>query len=224
MSSRSVRAAVGQWVMHWPHRAHFAASMDRPSFTPTERCPAEPEKSPFSDVSADSPYADAIRWAAERGIAAGKTASTFDPSGTCTRGQAVTFLWRAAGKPTADSGAAFSGVAADAYCAQAVRWAAEQGVVTGYADGSFHPNATVTREQMAAILFRFAKARGMDTTQGGMAVREFEDFGQVSVYAGEAMAWAVNAGILQSRNNRLLPQAPCTRGQTVTLLCRLLKG
>ena len=186
--------------------------------------PAEPEKSPFSDVSADSPYADAIRWAAERGIAAGKTASTFDPSGTCTRGQAVTFLWRAAGKPTADSGAAFSGVAADAYCAQAVRWAAEQGVVTGYADGSFHPNATVTREQMAAILFRFAKARGMDTTQGGMAVREFEDFWQVSVYAGEAMAWAVNAGILQSRNNRLLPQAPCTRGQTVTLLCQLLKG
>ena len=186
--------------------------------------PAEPEKSSFSDVSADSPYADAIRWAAERGIAAGKTASTFDPNGTCTWGQAMTFLWRAAGKPTADSGAAFSDVAADAYCADAVRWAAEQGVVTGYADGSFHPNATVTREQMAAILFRFAKARGMDTTQGGMAVREFEDFGQVSVYAGEAMAWAVNAGILQSRNNRLLPQAPCTRGQTVTLLCQLLKG
>ena len=157
--------------------------------------PAEPVKSPFTDVSADSPYAGAIRWAAERGIAAGKTAATFDPSGACTRGQAVTFLWRAAGKPEVSSGAAFSDVAADAYCAQAVRWAASLGIVTGYADGGFRPNATVTREQMAAILFRFAKAQGLDTTQGGMAIREFQDFDQLSPYA---------------------------RGQIVTLLHRLL--
>ena len=184
--------------------------------------PAEPVKSPFTDVSADSPYAGAIRWAAERGIAAGKTAATFDPSGACTRGQAVTFLWRAAGKPGVSSGAVFSDVAADAYCAQAVRWAASLGIVTGYADGNFRPNATVTREQMAAILFRFAKAQGLDTTQGGMAIREFQDFDQLSPYAAEAMTWAVNAGILQGDQNRLLPQSPCARGQIVTLLHRLL--
>ena len=184
--------------------------------------PAEPVKSPFTDVSADSPYAGAIRWAAERGIAAGKTASAFDPSGACTRGQAVTFLWRAAGKPGVSSGAAFSDVAADAYCAQAVRWAASLGIVTGYADGNFRPNATVTREQMAAILFRFAKAQGLDTTQGGMAIREFQDFDQLPPYAAEAMTWAVNAGILQGDQNRLLPQSPCARGQIVTLLHRLL--
>ncbi len=184
--------------------------------------PAEPVKSPFTDVSADSPYAGAIRWAAERGIAAGKTAATFDPSGACTWGQAVTFLWRAAGKPEVSSGAAFSDVAADAYCAQAVRWAASLGIVTGYADGGFRPNATVTREQMAAILFRFAKAQGLDTTQGGMAIREFQDFDQLSPYAAEAMTWAVNAGILKGDQNRLLPQSPCARGQIVTLLHRLL--
>ena len=184
--------------------------------------PAEPAKSPFADVPADSPYADTIRWAAERGIAAGKTAATFDPSGACTRGQAVTFLWRAAGKPEVSSGAVFSDVAADAYCAQAVRWAASLGIVTGYADGGFRPNATVTREQMAAILFRFAKAQGLDTTQGGMAIREFQDFDQLSPYAAEAMTWAVNAGILQGDQNRLLPQSPCARGQIVTLLHRLL--
>ena len=184
--------------------------------------PAEPVKSPFTDVSADSPYAGAIRWAAERGIAAGKTASAFDPSGACTRGQAVTFLWRAAGKPGVSSGAVFSDVAADAYCAQAVRWAASLGIVTGYADGNFRPNATVTREQMAAILFRFAKAQGLDTTQGGMAIREFQDFDQLSPYAAEAMTWAVNAGILKGDQNRLLPQSPCARGQIVTLLHRLL--
>ena len=148
--------------------------------------PAEPAKPAFPDVPADSPYADAIRWAVEQGITTGKTA---------TRGQAVTFLWRAAGKPEVSSGAAFSDVAADAYCAQAVRWAASLGIVTGYADGGFRPNATVTREQMAAILFRFAKAQGLDTTQGGMAIREFQDFDQLSPYA---------------------------RGQIVTLLHRLL--
>ena len=184
--------------------------------------PAEPVKSPFTDVSADSPYAGAIRWAAERGIAAGKTAATFDPSGACTRGQAVTFLWRAAGKPGVSSGAVFADVAEDAYCAEAVRWAASLGIVTGYADGNFRPNATVTREQMAAILFRFAKAQGLDTTQGGMAIREFQDFDQLSPYAAEAMTWAVNAGILQGDQNRLLPQSPCARGQIVTLLHRLL--
>ena len=182
--------------------------------------PAEPVKSPFTDVSADSPYAGAIRWAAERGIAAGKTAATFDPSGACTWGQAVTFLWRAAGKPEVSSGAAFSDVAADAYCAQAVRWAASLGIVTGYADGGFRPNATVTREQMAAILFRFAKAQGLDTTQGGMAIREFQDFDQLSPYAAEAMTWAVNAGILKGDQNRLLPQSPCARGQIMTFLYR----
>ena len=77
---------------------------------------------------------------------------------------------------------------------------------------------------MAAFLFRFAKAQGLDTTQGGMAVREFQDFDQISAYAADAMTWAVNAGILKGDQNRLLPQSPCTRGQIVTLLHRLLEG
>ena len=136
----------------------------------------------------------------------------------------MTFLWRAAGKPAASSAVTFSDVTDDAYCAEAVRWAASLGIVTGYGGGSFRPGTTVTREQMAAFLFRFAKAQGMDTTQGGMAVREFQDFDQISAYAADAMTWAVNAGILKGDQNRLLPQSPCTRGQIVTLLHRLLEG
>ena len=178
----------------------------------------------FVDVPAGSYCSDAVLWAVKEGITLGTDAEHFSPAAPCTRGQAVTFLWRAAGKPAASSAVTFSDVADDAYCTEAVRWAASLGIVTGYGDGSFRPGTTVTREQMAAFLFRFAKAQGLDTTQGGMAVREFQDFDQISAYAADAMTWAVNAGILKGDQNRLLPQSPCTRGQIVTLLHRLLEG
>ena len=178
----------------------------------------------FYDVPNDSYCYDAVKWAAENGITNGIRKDFFGPNVPCTRGQAVTFLWRAAGKPAADSAAGFHDVSPDAYCAEAIRWAVPLGIVTGYGDGSFRPDNTVTREQMAAFLYRFAKAQGMDTTQGGMAVREFDDFSQLSAYAGEAVAWAVNAGILKGDHNRLMPQAPCTRGQIVTFLWRLYQG
>ena len=178
----------------------------------------------FVDVPAGSYCSDAVLWAVKQGITLGTDAEHFSPAAPCTRGQAVTFLWRAAGKPAASSAVTFSDVTDDAYCAEAVRWAASLGIVTGYGGGSFRPGTTVTREQMAAFLFRFAKAQGMDTTQGGMAVREFQDFDQISAYAADAMTWAVNAGILKGDQNRLLPQSPCTRGQIVTLLHRLLEG
>ena len=79
----------------------------------------------------------------------------------------------------------------------------------------------MTREQAATMLWRFAKAQGFDTTQGGMAIREFDDYDSLSEYAREAMAWAVNAGILKGSGNRLMPAADCTRAQLVTLLYRL---
>ncbi len=177
----------------------------------------------FVDVPADSYYADAVLWAVKQGITLGTDAEHFSPAAPCTRGQAVTFLWRAAGEPAAaGSAVTFSDVAADAYCAEAVRWAAERGIVTGYGDGSFRPDVTVTREQMAAFLYRFAKDQEMDTTQGGMAIREFEDLDQLSPYAIEAMTWAVDVGILKGDQGRLMPQDPCTRSQIVTLLFRLL--
>ena len=164
--------------------------------------------------------AGAIRWAAERGIAAGKTAATFDPSGACTRGQAVTFLWRAAGKPEVSSGAAFSDVAADAYCAQAVRWAASLGIVTGYADGNFRPNATVTREQMAAILYRYAQYKGYDVTASG-DLSGYTDAGAIRPYAEAAMAWANGAGLITGVSDTTLqPRGNSTRAQVATILMR----
>lgn len=117
----------------------------------------------------------------------------------------------------------FVDVPTGAYYYDAVLWAAEGGIVTGTDAVHFSPDASCTRAQMVTMLYRFAKAQGMDTTRGGMAIREFDDFDAVPTYALEAMDWAVNAGVLKGdNNNRLLPQDNCTRAQIVTMLYRAL--
>ena len=176
----------------------------------------------FADVSAGDYYYDAVLWAVRLGITTGTDDAHFSPNADCARGQLVTFLWRAAGKPKAEQTALFSDVGADAYYAEAVRWAAALGIVTGYDDGRFGAGDPITRQQMAVMLYRFAKALGMETAQSGAGAQGFDDFEQVSAYAEEAITWAVNAAILRGADNRLLPQAPCTRAQMVTMLNRLL--
>ena len=178
----------------------------------------------FSDVPSGAYYAEAVRWAVEKGVTNGTGDGTFQPNGSCTRAQLAAFLWRLAGEPESTQDPTFTDVSADAWCAKALRWAAEQGIVTGYADGSFHPDQTVTRIQAVAMLYRYAKAQGMDTTRGGMAVREFDDFAAVPAYALEAAGWAVNAGVLRGAGNRLMPNDPCTRAQIVTFLYRAMQG
>lgn len=176
----------------------------------------------FVDVPAGAYYYDAVLWAAEGGIVTGTDAVHFSPDAFCTRAQLVTFLWRASGKPVVNYAMNFNDVDSGAYYAEAVRWAASEKIVEGTTAETFAPDAAVTRAQMVTMLYRFAKAQGMDTTQGGMAIREFDDFDAVPAYALEAMDWAVNAGVLKGDNNRLLPQDNCTRAQIVTMLYRAL--
>lgn len=176
----------------------------------------------FADVSADDYYYDAVLWAVRLGITTGTDDAHFSPNADCARGQLVTFLWRVAGKPKAEQTAHFSDVGTDAYYAEAIRWAAALGIVTGYSDGRFGTGDPITRQQMAVMLYRFAKAVGMETAQSGAGAQGFDDFEQVSAYAEEAVTWAVNAAILRGADNRLMPQAPCTRAQIVTMLNRLL--
>ena len=176
----------------------------------------------FVDVPAGAYYYDAVLWAAEGGIVTGTDAVHFSPDASCTRAQLVTFLWRAAGSPAVNYAMNFTDVDSGAYYAEAVRWAASEKVVEGTTAETFAPDAAVTRAQVVTMLYRFAKAQGMDTTQGGMAIREFDDFDAVPAYALEAMDWAVNAGVLKGDNNRLLPQDNCTRAQIVTMLYRAL--
>lgn len=176
----------------------------------------------FVDVPAGAYYYDAVLWAAEGGIVTGTDAVHFSPDASCTRAQIVTFLWRAAGSPVVNYAMDFNDVDGGAYYAEAVRWAASEKIVEGTTAETFAPDAAVTRAQMVTMLYRFAKAQGMDTTQGGMAIREFDDFDAVPAYALEAMDWAVNADVLKGDNNRLLPQDNCTCAQIVTMLYRAL--
>lgn len=176
----------------------------------------------FVDVPAGAYYYDAVLWAAEGGIVTGTDAVHFSPDASCTRAQLVTFLWRAAGSPVVNYAMNFTDVDGGAYYAEAVRWAASEKIIEGTTAETFAPDAAVTRAQVVTMLYRFAKAQGMDTTQGGMAIREFDDFDAVPAYALEAMDWAVNAGVLKGDNNRLLPQDNCTRAQIVTMLYRAL--
>ena len=176
----------------------------------------------FVDVPAGAYYYDAVLWAAEGGIVTGTDAVHFSPDASCTRTQLVAFLWRASGKPVVNYAMNFNDVDSGTYYAEAVRWAASEKVVEGTTAETFAPDAAVTRAQVVTMLYRFAKAQGMDTAQGGMAIREFDDFDAVPAYALEAMDWAVNAGVLKGDNNRLLPQDNCTRAQIMTMLYRAL--
>ena len=175
----------------------------------------------FYDVPNDAYYYEAVKWAQEKGITGGIGNSLFAPNQPCTRSQIVTFLWRVAGFPVVNYLMPFTDVDEGAYYAEAVRWAASEKIVEGTTAVTFAPNATVTRAQVVTMLCRFAKAQGMDTTQGGMTIREFDDFDAAPAYAIEAMDWAVNAGVLKGDNNRLLPQNACTRAQIVTFLWRV---
>ena len=172
------------------------------------------DETPFTDVSADSPYADAILWAAKNGVTQGKTATTFGPSDSCTRGQIVTFLWRAAGSPAAKGNVAVpADVAPGSYCYDAVAWALENGITKGTTDTTFSPDAPCTRGQAVTFLFR---------AQGGSAsgAAPFTDVAANS-YCADAVAWAVANGVTKGTTDTTFsPDAPCTRGQIVTFLYR----
>lgn len=175
----------------------------------------------FTDVTKQDYFYDAVNWAVEKEITSGVSKDVFAPNQDCTRADFVTFLWRAAGKPVVNYAMSFSDVKESSYYAEAVRWAASLGIVTGLSKNTFGAANAVTREQAVTMLWRFARQQGFDTTQGGMAIREYADYDSLSEYAREAMAWAVNTEILKGSNNRLLPDAACTRAQLVTLLYRL---
>lgn len=174
----------------------------------------------FVDVPADAYFYDAVLWAAENGITSGVDENRFAPDWSCTRAQLVTFLWRAAGKPASRRESSMSDVTKGAYYAKAVAWAAENGIIKGYSDGRFGGEDLVTREQMAAILYRFAQ--NADDAQSGRKIQDFSDYADISAYAVPAVQWAADMGIMQGYHNRLMPQAACTRAQIVTMLYRLL--
>ena len=172
------------------------------------------ETSPFVDVPADSYYFDAVKWAQKLGITNGKTDALFGSSDPCTRGQIVTFLWRAAGSPAPKGTAKVpADVLPGSYCYDAVAWAIENGVTNGFADGSFDVNSTCTRGQSVTFLYR---AMGTAPT----TVNGFTDVAAGDFYA-EAVAWAVENGVTNgTTDSTFSPSNGCTRAQIVTFLFR----
>ena len=178
----------------------------------------------FYDVPNGAYYYDAVKWAVDNGITGGVGNSLFAPNQPCTRGQIVTFLWRAAGSPVVNYAMNMTDVAEDAYYGEAVRWALSEGITTGIGDITFGPDAACTRAQAVAFLFRYAVASGMDAVTLADLISGFADAASVPGYAVSAMNWALSQGIMQGSGGRLLPNGTCTRGQLMTFLYRANQG
>ena len=178
----------------------------------------------FADVSSDSYCADAVKWAVENGVTNGTTVAAFSPNAACTRGQIVTFLWRAAGSPAPKTTVnPFTDVAADAYYAKAVLWAVENGITNGTTATTFSPDAPCTRAQAVTFLFRGAIANGLEAVTLQELISGFSDAASLPGYAVSAMNWALANGIVQGNGGALMPNNTCTRGQIVTFLYRASK-
>jgi len=158
----------------------------------------------------------------EEGIMNGTSDTTFSPNGTLTRGMVVTMLYRAAGEPFTNADIDFTDVADSAWYANAVAWAASHGIVEGVGNGMFAPDASITREQLATILYRYARSADMSTVHGSISLDDFKDGKSVSSYAEEAMQWAVYEKIMQGSDSNLNPKNTATRAEAAAMFQRFL--
>ncbi len=169
----------------------------------------------FDDVAKSAWYYKAVEYVAENGIMSGVSAREFAPNAGFSRAMLAQTLYAMSGKPTVKAEGTFADVAANAWYADAVNWAAEKGYVSGVGDGKFAPDASITREQMALILYRYAGS----PDASGMVLREFADGDSVSAYAVDAIRWAVHEGLISGmENNTLAPQGTATRAQVAQIL------
>jgi len=173
----------------------------------------------FTDVAQDAWYADAVRYVKEKGLMSGTSETSFSPDAVTSRGMIVTILWRMDGSPAQTGASSFSDVADGQYYSDAAMWAAANRIVGGYEDGRFAPNDPITREQMAAMMYRFVQAKGWDTTASA-DLSGYTDAPQISTYALPALQWANAEGIISGNGTLLSPDAPATRAQAAAILTR----
>lgn len=182
-----------------------------------------PEPLPFGDVDDGDWFADAVRFVYENGMMNGVSETDFAPHAATSRSMIVTILYRLEGEPVVDYAMGFTDVAGDAYYAEAVRWAASEGIVGGYGGGLFGSDDAVTREQLAVILYRYAVYKGYDVSIGeDTNILSYADAFTVSEYAVAALQWACGAGIISGTGDgsTLTPQGEATRAQAAMVLMR----
>ncbi len=178
---------------------------------------------PFTDVAKGAWFREAVEYVYENKIMSGTAPDEFSPGVVTTRGMIVTVLHRLAGEPVV-AGEDFSDVAPGKYYAAPVAWASSEGIVTGYGDGRFGPDRPISREQLAAILYRYAGSEGRDTSARG-ELSAFSDSGKISSYAREAMSWAVGEGLISGvGEGRLDPGGSATRAQVAAIFTRFLSS
>lgn len=178
---------------------------------------------PFADVPSGSWYYDDVAYVYDTGLMTGLTATTFGPNLSTTRGMIVTILWRMENEPAAKHGCPFADVRRGSYYEQAIAWASENGIVTGFDASTFAPDQAITREQLAAILFRFAAYRGMDAVTLRENLSSFQDQAAISAYAVLALNWAVGEGLMQGTGDKLEPTGSATRAQVAAMLRRFMQ-
>ena len=178
---------------------------------------------PFADVPSGSWYYDDVAYVYDTGLMTGLTATAFGPNLSTTRGMIVTILWRMENEPAAKHGCPFADVRRGSYYEQAIAWASENGIVTGFDASTFAPDRAITREQLAAILFRFAAYRGMDAVTLRETLSSFQDQAAISAYAVSALNWAVGEGLMQGTGDKLEPTGNATRAQAAAMLRRFMQ-
>ena len=178
---------------------------------------------PFIDVTESDWFYKSVRYCHENRLVRGTTENTYSPSQPTSRAMIVSILWRLEGSP--DTGtAAFTDVPANQYYADAVAWAASEGIVSGYSEDTFAPEQAITREQMASILYRYAEYHHWDTTITTMLDR-FTDAHTASAYAEDALSWAASHGIISGMEDNLLtPYGEATRAQVAAILMNLCEN
>lgn len=184
-------------------------------------------KNPFADVNAGDWFYRDVLFSYEKGLMSGMDAAAFAPYANTTRAQIAVIFYRMEGSPAVEGENSFADVvrgSGTAWFYDAVTWAQQNGIMGGYDNSSFAPNDPITREQLAAIFYRYAQYKGYDTTQGGMAIREFGDYESISDYAMSAMAWAVNTGLVKGDSNLLYPNGTATRAEIAAMLHRFVEN
>ena len=185
---------------------------------------SKPEvKLPFTDVSTSDWFYDDVAFVYENGLFSGTDSRSFSPNASMTRAMLVTVLYRLEGEPTVTGRSSFTDVRSGAYYEKSVIWAAANGIVTGTDSTSFSPDAKVTREQLAAILYRYAQYRKLDT-DASAKLNSFTDADSVSAYASEALGWAVSEGLINGASGKLMPKGDATRAQVAAILNRFVKN
>lgn len=185
---------------------------------------SKPEvKLPFTDVSTSDWFYSDVMFVYENGLFSGTDSRSFSPNASMTRAMLVTVLYRLEGESTVTGRSSFTDVRSGAYYEKAVIWAAANGIVTGTDSTSFSPDTKVTREQLAAILYRYAQYRKLDT-DASAKLNSFTDTDSVSAYASEALGWAVSEGLINGASGKLMPKGDATRAQVAAILHRFVKN